>query len=229
MITDLGSYTTGVLVSATYSALIDALFPSSKVIKLLECWLEKVNDYELVAKCIYQTIKVFADGTKKHEKVQDKFLLARYDINEKKEDQILKDYRSKSQNLHTLMRLAYENEQKMLSKGIVMYDQYHSKFNGPYLGLTFDSVNQANSYKEKVQHGVYIKDVSDWIVEKRQLYNCNIKRGDILLDIDGFEINSPEQAYDFIKTMTPFTSVNLHILRKGKELFVPLEVTYKIK
>ena len=122
-----------------------------------------------------------------------------------------------------ILKQMYRNEQKMREKGLPLSKKYNSDRNHTTLGCSYDDISM-HVETEKLKTGLYIKEVEDYSTA----YLHGIKQGDVLLKIDGFEMNAPKQAVSYIESLEPFTTVNLEILRKGKVLKIPVELSYKI-
>ena len=122
-----------------------------------------------------------------------------------------------------ILKQMYRNEQKMKNEGLPLSKKYNSDRNHATLGCSYYDISMQLE-KEKLKTGIYIEKVEDYSTA----YLHGIKQGDVLLKIDGFEMNTPKQAVSYIESLEPFTTVNLEILRKGKVLKIPVELSYKI-
>lgn len=126
-------------------------------------------------------------------------------------------------NSFQITKQLYRNELKMKKQGLALSPTYNSDRNHTTLGCSYDNLS-LHVETEKMEKGLYIEDVEDYSTA----YLHGIKQGDVLLKIDGFEMNTPKQAVSYIESLEPFTTVNLEILRKGKVLKIPVELSYKI-
>lgn len=265
-LTDMGSC----IFSSTLSSLVRSAFTPSKVIIIVQCELELVNNYEMIGAFDSQIIKIKGDGSPDIYKTSDIVLFTKWEKHQenyiirtvpqiaysyypdeynnykneksiKKLDsykhyhKLIKSVRHVSyngieyskpwvtfNNIQALKQL-YRNEQKMRAEGLTMSQTYNSNRNHTTLGCSYDYVSlhpEVNASK-----GIYVEAVEDYSTA----YLHGIKQGDVLLTIDGFEMNMPKQAEEYILSQEPFTTVNLEVLRNGKTLKIPVELSYKIE
>ncbi len=122
-----------------------------------------------------------------------------------------------------ILKQAYRNEQKMKEEGLPLSLKYNSERNHTTLGCDYDDLSLHPEVKG-INRGLYISEVEDYSTA----YLHGIKEGDVLLSIDGFEMSTPEQAFSYIKSLAPFTTINIEVFRKGKKIKVPVELSWKI-
>lgn len=87
-----------------------------------------------------------------------------------------------------------------------------------YLGVTIRGID-GNLAKDKnldVTKGVYV----DSVLEKSAAMEAGIKAGDVILKVDGTEVNSAPELQEMIATHKPGDQVNLILARGNKELDV---------
>ena len=87
-----------------------------------------------------------------------------------------------------------------------------------YLGITIRGID-GNFAKEKnleITKGVYV----DSVLEKSAAKEAGIKPGDVILKVDGTDVNSAPELQELIATHKPGDQVNLFVVRGNKELNV---------
>lgn len=126
-------------------------------------------------------------------------------------------------NMIQTQRAIYLNKQEMLSKGYQVSPQYHSKGSGAWLGCEFEPL--PDKYEKKGNgHGVFIKKVDP--LSSARLFGVDDK--DILLSIDGFDVNTPEEAEEMIQSLTPFEKTTLQVQHGKKVRKVIVEPSYQL-
>ncbi len=104
------------------------------------------------------------------------------------------------------------NIAKTVSKEIIL----DGKVNRGYIGVNITAVDASTSKAVGLAgaKGVMVQGLlEDGAAEK-----AGIKEGDIILKVDGREVNQPNQLQSYIATKTAGTSVTLTIWRDGKEI-----------
>ncbi|HOJ08354.1 MAG: Do family serine endopeptidase [Ignavibacteriales bacterium] len=104
------------------------------------------------------------------------------------------------------------NLAKTVAKEIIAY----GKVNRGYIGINIGEVNDAlaKSVGLDKPKGIIIQG----IVEGGAASETDLKSGDIILSVDGRELNKPNELQGYIASKTAGTSVNLKIFRDGKEI-----------
>lgn len=91
-----------------------------------------------------------------------------------------------------------------------------------YLGVTIRGVD-GNLAKEKeldITKGVYV----DSVAAKSAARSAGIKAGDVILEVEGVEVNTAPELQEIIARHRPGDKVKLKIARKNKELDVKVEL-----
>ena len=113
-------------------------------------------------------------------------------------------------NIFQIKKLQYYNEQRALNLG---YDHYVSKaYLGAQMQIKEDKKGKKGCYVYKVFHS-------------SPAYLFDIQEGDYLLSIDGFDIDSPEQAEEYIQSLKPFDWVKVRLKRGKKTIEVDVELS----
>ncbi len=104
------------------------------------------------------------------------------------------------------------NLAKSVAKEIIAY----GKVNRGYIGVNIGEVDNAiaKSVGLDKPHGIIIQG----IVEGGSASESDLKSGDIILSIDGKEVNQPNELQGYIASKSAGTTVNLKIFRDGKEI-----------
>ena len=99
-------------------------------------------------------------------------------------------------------------------KGLVKDDEEFEK--QVELGILIGDINDAlaKSLGMEKPRGIIVQD----LVKDGAAESSDIKVGDVILKVDGKEINQPNQLQSYIATKTAGTSVTLTIFRDGKEI-----------
>ncbi|MBR1687126.1 MAG: serine protease [Prevotella sp.] len=254
---DLGSSIVSGLVSNGINSLLDGLFTPNKTITILEARFQKINDYEIKANMLLQFITArgneqpqitthtletlftkwdpnsgiyfFDDsspfvygGTKYSAKAMEtthKDELARIRLLNKK---MKSNERYEAFNIMQAKRMFYLNEQEMIRQGLPMDSNYHSSQNRTRLGCRFSALSD-HPEVTSVSSGVYVSEVPTML----PAYLYGIRKGDVILSIDGFEMTSPDMAVEFIQSLTPFTTATFKVMRNKKELEIPVTLSYR--
>lgn len=103
-------------------------------------------------------------------------------------------------NIFQNKKIQYYNEQRVLSLG---YNHSESK---AYLGAQMKIIEN--------KKGCYVDNVSPL----SPAFLFNIQEGDCLLNIDGFEIETPEQAEKYIESLKPYEWITIR-LKRGRKIF----------
>ena len=104
------------------------------------------------------------------------------------------------------------NLAKTVSKEIIAY----GKVNRGYIGVNIGEVNDAlaKSVGLDKPHGIIIQG----IVEGGAASETDLKSGDIILTVDGREVNKPNELQSYVASKSAGTTINLKIFRDGKEI-----------
>jgi len=113
------------------------------------------------------------------------------------------------------------NLAKTVAKEIIAY----GKVNRGYIGVNIGEVNDAlaKSVGLDKPQGVIIQG----IVEGGAASDSDLKSGDIILSIDGREVNKPNELQSYVASKSAGTTINLKIFRDGKE--VDRKITLKTR
>jgi serine protease Do len=92
----------------------------------------------------------------------------------------------------------------------------HGSVSRGYIGILIGDINDAlaKSLGMEKPRGIIVQD----LVKDGAAEGSDIKVGDVILEVDGKEINQPNQLQSYIATKTAGTSVTLTIFRDGKEI-----------
>lgn len=104
------------------------------------------------------------------------------------------------------------NLAKSVAKDIIAY----GKVNRGYIGVSINEVDDAiaKSVGLDKPRGIIIGNV----IEGGAASESDLKSGDIILSIDGKEVNQPNALQGYIASKSAGTTVNLKIFRDGKEI-----------
>ncbi len=104
------------------------------------------------------------------------------------------------------------NLAKNVAKEIIAY----GKVNRGYIGVNIGEVNDAlaKSVGLDKPRGIIIQN----IVEGGAASETDLKSGDIILSIDGREVNQPNELQSYVASKSAGTTINLKIFRDGKEI-----------
>jgi serine protease Do len=103
-----------------------------------------------------------------------------------------------------------------LAKAVAQDLIAHGKVSRGYIGINIGEVDNAiaKSLGMDAPKGIIIQG----IVEDGAASQADLKAGDIILEIDGREVNRPNELQSYVASLTAGTSVNLKIFRDGKTL-----------
>jgi len=104
------------------------------------------------------------------------------------------------------------NLAKTVAKEIMAY----GKVNRGYIGVNIGEVNDAlaKSVGLDKPRGIIIQGM----VEGGAASETDLKSGDIILSIDGKEVNQPNELQSYVASKSAGTTINLKIFRDGKEI-----------
>ena len=104
------------------------------------------------------------------------------------------------------------NLAKNVAKEIIAF----GKVNRGYIGVNIGEVNDAlaKSVGLDKPRGIIIQN----IVEGGAASETDLKSGDIILSIDGREVNQPNELQSYVASKSAGTTINLKIFRDGKEI-----------
>lgn len=101
-----------------------------------------------------------------------------------------------------------------------------AKFEEAYLGI-YGYDKEVIPYLDStlsIESGVYIAS----ILSDGPLFNSGILEGDIITQIDGYQINKMNDLKKYIYSKSPEDTVTLTVKRKAKEFNVDIKLTYKM-
>ncbi|MCU0332990.1 MAG: PDZ domain-containing protein [Ignavibacteriaceae bacterium] len=103
-----------------------------------------------------------------------------------------------------------------LAKAVAQDLIAHGKVSRGYIGINIGEVDNAiaKSLGMDAPKGIIIQG----IVEDGAASKADLKAGDIILEIDGREVNRPNELQSYVASLTAGTTVNLKIFRDGKTL-----------
>jgi serine protease Do len=103
-----------------------------------------------------------------------------------------------------------------LAKAVAQDLIAHGKVSRGYIGINIGEVDNAiaKSLGMDAPKGIIIQG----IVEDGAASQADLKAGDIILEIDGREVNRPNELQSYVASLTAGTTVNLKIFRDGKNL-----------
>lgn len=251
----------GGMLSFGTDLLLDAIFSPKKKIAILECELEKINDYELRAEITFQNITVNQDGKPNPKEEKKSFSLIKCnpkweaffvngysyffigphltnkEIKSKKKEQtpmgsylsynffdgknsfksaIPKNAPYNLFNTLAMSKIISFNEQQMLRAGLKIPDtEIHQRFKNTISVLGIEGETKNN--------GVYISKVN----KATFAYFSNLKKGDIIHSIDGFQMKTMDDISDYIQSLPPFSTVTIKLKRGKKILETKVETSMK--
>jgi serine protease Do len=103
-----------------------------------------------------------------------------------------------------------------LAKAVAQDLIAHGKVSRGYIGINIGEVDNAiaKSLGMDAPKGIIIQG----IVEDGAASQADLKAGDIILEIDGREVNRPNELQSYVASLTAGTTVNLKIFRDGKTM-----------
>lgn len=113
-------------------------------------------------------------------------------------------------NIFQIKKLQYYNEQRAFNLG------YEHSISKPYLGAQMQVKEE-----KKGKKGCYVYKV----FHSSPAFLFDIQEGDYLLSIDGFEIDTPEQAEKYIESLKPFEWITIRLKRGKKTISVEVELS----
>jgi serine protease Do len=104
------------------------------------------------------------------------------------------------------------NMAKSVAKDLIA----HGKVSRGYIGVTISPVDypMAKSLGLDKPRGIIVQD----LVEGGAASKADIKKGDVILKIDGREVNEPNALQSYIASKSAGAKVNLTLFRDGKEI-----------
>ena len=122
----------------------------------------------------------------------------------------IKDRPANPFNRFQIKKLQYYNEQKILGQGIV-----HSE-SKPFLGVEIKLKEDKNGTQYCCVSRTHPSSPA---------YLFDLQEGDFLLSINGFEVNTPEQAIKMINSFNPFEWINMRLKRGRKTIDIEVELS----
>ncbi len=110
-------------------------------------------------------------------------------------------------------------------KHIVAQLVEHGEVHRGWLGVGIDPLPEEMTEKNNSRKGVVVTSV----FEGDPAHQAGLKVGDIILKIGGAVVDSPNTLIRIIGTITPGQTINLDILRNGKDQMVPVKLESKKK
>ncbi len=103
-----------------------------------------------------------------------------------------------------------------LAKAVAQDLITHGKVSRGYIGINIGEVDNAiaKSLGMDTPKGIIIQG----IVEDGAASKADLKAGDIILEIDGREVNRPNELQSYVASLTAGTTVSLKIFRDGKTM-----------
>ena len=101
----------------------------------------------------------------------------------------------------------------------------HGEVHRGWLGVGIDPLPEEMTEKKDSNKGVVVTSV----FEGDPAHQAGLKVGDIILKIGGADVDSPNTLIRIIGTITPGQTINLDILRNGKDKMLPVKLESKKK
>ncbi len=246
----------GGVCSKVLGSLIDGLFKPSKKILIAACTFELLNNYNMEANIQIKEIDVKGNGNSepqdfKYEKIiftkwdssadayfDDSFtiLFPTWDTPKNVKKTIKKDprynyrlhrklynqfwpywydtKRLKRINYEQTVKLGYFNRHKAIKEGYK-----YGNIELTYMGCLFESTSEETPSNKPV----IIKDIIDF----SPAYIYKLKKGDIILSVEGYDVHSPQEVIDLIRSFTPFETITLRIQRGKKQIDKKVELSVR--
>jgi hypothetical protein len=125
-----------------------------------------------------------------------------------------------------IKKLIYFTEQKLLQQGYKHEELCYNR-RTTVMGVILENKTDKEIKLPKDMKGVYVYDV----VNEKDPWHApaflfGIKQGDIIMSVDGYEMDSPEKFIQYIRSLKPYDWVTVHIKRGKKEMDVEVELTW---
>lgn len=238
---------TGMATSMVADAVFDNVLAPRKYSYLLEFKLRKVNDWQMDADVSLSQVTVKGDNVPKYKDLKYHTLFTKikrednwfwygqgfgsmtipFDM-DKEERKAFREGRKCPRNwenfntknikvFNTLqtIKIEYLTEERLLAEGVAVSDvvNIHKQF---------------NESRRRVVVGIELNQESKNLNVKKTIpaypaERAGIKNGDIITHIDGYEVSTPQQFYDVIKSKLPYQKVVLTVERKKKKFDVTVE------
>ncbi|MBO7069531.1 MAG: PDZ domain-containing protein [Bacteroidaceae bacterium] len=200
----------GGMLSFGADLLLDAIFSPKKEIYILECELEKINDYELLAQIRFQEITVKPDGTINTKEEKKDFSLFKNvsdsEIPFLRKISQLSSKKNLEYNKLSMTKLVSQNEEQMLRAGLsIPNTEIHQRYKNTIVVLGIEG--------EPQNDGICITK----IMKKTYADFSDLKKGDIILGIDGFEMKTMDDINEYVQSLPPFSTVTIK-LKRGKNI-----------
>ena len=125
-----------------------------------------------------------------------------------------------------IKKLIYFAEQKLLQQGYKDEELCYNRQTA-VMGVIVENRNGEKIELPKDMNGVYVYDViSEKSPGHAPAFLFGIKKGDIIMSVDGYEMDSPEKFIQFIRSLKPYDWVTIHIKRGKKEMDIEVELTW---
>lgn len=117
-------------------------------------------------------------------------------------------------------KLIYYNEQQMLQTNLPMDSRYHQRHHA-FMGINLKA-NEKDVQKAQSEGGVYIAD----IIPESPAEIFGLLKGDILLSIDGYKMDTAEQVLSYLASLNPCDWTTVRVKRRKKVVDVPVEMSW---
>lgn len=124
-------------------------------------------------------------------------------------------------NYMMIRNLMYRAEQGAINNGWPVFHEDEKYDRIAYLGASFKSLDDVPNHQNV--EGVYIDSVTP--ATPAQLFGLH--KGDIITSIDDYPMTHPQEVVDYIKNVTPFSSLKITVIHKGKQKTIPVTVSFE--
>ena len=240
------------------NSLLDAIFTPSKKMYTFEAHLKYENEYLMTGTIKCQYWKINAEGKSSDYKTETqritlhRWLKESNIVFENSMTEVLvhhrnsvelkngtKEYKMSKTTPHALFKknakykspsswngemvkwLALYNDSLMSSKGFknpILHDVV------PSIGIKVDKIPEIIYKKQKTKNGVYVTEID--IISASNI--AGVHKKDIILDVNGAIVKSPNELSDIIKSSKVGECLLLNVLRGKKELIIPVKVTWDL-
>ena len=223
-----------------------------KIINICEATVHMVNDFEMEANFKIQSITITQDKQNKEEinhkplflrispDVENKLIgdgnkfvgsdlskvMKALSYDEDKElvkiwkKRLTSDIAKKQWNVYQLAQLYDQYERMMKEENIPCSRLHHNKYDHNSLGVELQNLDENPKIQKKYPNikGLYVKEFHEY--GTAAIYG--IKKGDVILSIDGYKMNSMDNL-DYIRSLERFSPVKVKVLRDKKEIDIDVE------
>ncbi len=89
-----------------------------------------------------------------------------------------------------------------------------------YLGLVASDISREEALKLNISHGVYVTKVE----EKSPAFLAGIKKGDVILELEGVQITSMSQYYNRLNKLGKASKATIKLMRKQDEEWATMDI-----